>query len=55
MDSKISLQLLKERAKLEKLILEKAPYEIICKKSQELDNLVLIKFKALNKKYESSS
>lgn len=49
MNSNVPLKILKERAKLEKLILKGAPYEQICKKSQELDELIIIQFKAKNK------
>ncbi len=49
MNSNVLLKILKERSKLEKLILKGEPYEKICKKSQELDELIVMQFKVHNK------
>lgn len=52
MDSSISLKKLKLTAKLEKLILEGAPYEKIVRQSKLLDNYVKIQFKQMNESKE---
>ena len=48
-DSSMSLKKLKITAKLEKLILEGAPYEKIVRQSKILDNYVQMQFKQMNK------
>lgn len=52
MDSSMSLKKLKLTAKLEKLILEGAPYEKIIKQNKILDNYVQMQFKQMNKSKE---
>lgn len=49
MNSSISLKKLKANAKLEKLILENAPYEVIVKQSQKLDKYIQMQFNKINK------
>ena len=49
MDSKIILLILKNRAKLEKLIENDAPYEKIIKQSQLLDKYIIIQMNYMNK------
>lgn len=49
MDSKIPLLILKNRAKLLKLINENAPYDKIIKQSKTLDKYLMIKMKYINK------
>ena len=49
MDSKIPLLILKNRAKLLKLINENAPYDKIIKQSKTLDKYLMIKMKQMNK------
>lgn len=50
MDSKICLLVLKNTAKLEKLISENASYEKILKQSQKLDKYILLEMQYINKK-----
>lgn len=50
MDSKIYYLILKNSAKLEKLIEDNAPYEKILKQSQKLDKYVMIQMKCINKR-----
>jgi len=49
MDSKICLLVLKNTAKLEKLILENASYEKILEQNKKLDKYILIEMKYINK------
>lgn len=49
MDSKICLLLLKNTAKLEKLISENASYDKILEQSQKLDKYIAIEMKHINK------
>lgn len=49
MNSSISLKTLKANAKLEKLILENAPYEVIVKQSQKLDKYIIKQMLQINK------
>ena len=48
MDSKLCLLILKNKAKLEKLIYENAPYDKILKQSKKLDKYILKKMKFIN-------
>lgn len=50
MNSSISLKKLKANAKLEKLIMENAPYEKIVRQSQILDKYVQIQLEQMNKR-----
>lgn len=52
MDSSMSLKKLKLTAKLEKLILEGAPYEKIIRQNKILDNYVQMQFKQMNESKE---
>ena len=52
MDSKIPLELLKARAKLERLINQNAPYEKIYKQSKKVDKYIIIQMKFINNKYQ---
>lgn len=52
MDSKIPLELLKARAKLERLINQDAPYEKIYKQSKKVDKYIVIQMKIINNKYQ---
>lgn len=49
MDSKIDYLILKNSAKLDKLIKANEPYEKILKQSQILDKYIIIKMKYINK------
>lgn len=49
MDSKIVYLIMKNTAKLEKLIETNAPYEKIIKQSQKLDKYIMIQMKHINK------
>lgn len=49
MDSKVSLLVLKNTAKLEKLISENASYEKILKQSKKLDKYILLEMQYINK------
>jgi hypothetical protein len=49
MESKISLLILKNKAKLEKLIESEAPYEKILHQSQLLDKYIIKQIIAMNK------
>lgn len=49
MNSSISLKKLKATAKLEKLIMQNAPYEKVVRQSKILDNYIQIQFKQMNK------
>ncbi len=49
MNSKFSLLILKNKAKLEKLIESGAPYEKILHQSQLLDKYIIHQIKAINK------
>lgn len=49
MDSKYSLLILKNKAKLSKLIETNAPYEKILHQSQILDKYIIEQIKAMNK------
>lgn len=49
MDSKIVYLILKNTAKLEKLIEDGAPYDKILKQSKKLDKYIIIQMKSLNK------
>ena len=49
MDSKTIYLILKNTAKLEKLIKSNAPYEKILKQSQKLDKYIMIQMKYMNK------
>lgn len=48
MDSKLCLLILKNTAKLEKLIYENAPYDKILKQSKKLDKYILKKMNFIN-------
>lgn len=50
MDSKIALLILKNKAKLEKLIKNNAPYEKIVEQSQKLDKYIIIQMNYINKR-----
>ncbi len=49
MESNIAYLILKNTARLEKLIKENAPYDKILKQSQKLDKYILIKMRCINK------
>lgn len=49
MDSKTIYLILKNSARLEKLIENDAPYEKILKQSQKLDKYIIIQMKYMNK------
>ena len=49
MDTKIFYLIMKNTAKLEKLIETNAPYEKIVKQSQKLDKYIMIQMKDINK------
>lgn len=49
MDSKTILLILKNKAKLSKMIEEKKPYEKIVKQSQRLDKYIMKQMKSINK------
>lgn len=49
MDSKIIYLIMKNTAKLEKLIESNAPYEKILKQSKKLDKYIMIQMKYINK------
>ncbi len=49
MDSKTIYLILKNTAKLEKLINSNAPYEKILRQSQKLDKYIMIQMKYMNK------
>lgn len=49
MDSKTIYLIIKNTAKLEKLIENNAPYEKIIKQSQKLDKYIMIQMKHINK------
>ena len=49
MDSKTIYLIMKNTAKLEKLIETNAPYEKIIKQSQKLDKYIMIQMKYMNK------
>ena len=49
MESKIIYLIMKNTAKLEKLIETNAPYEKIVKQSQKLDKYIMIQMKDINK------
>lgn len=54
MDSKTVYLIMKNTAKLEKLIKTNAPYEEILKQSQKLDKYILLQMKYMNKTGVSS-
>ncbi len=47
---KLNLLIKKHKAKLNKLIEEKAPYNLILKESQHLDKYIIMQMKIMNKK-----
>ena len=49
MNSRIAYLILKNSAKLNKLIESNAPYEKILKQSRKLDKYIMIKMKCINK------
>lgn len=49
MDSKLIYLIMKNTAKLEKLIESNAPYEKIVRQSKKLDKYILIKMQYINK------
>jgi len=49
MDYNVTLLILKNRAKLEKLIIQNAPYDKILNQSKKLDKYILIQMKLINK------
>lgn len=49
MDSKVCLLVLKNTAKLEKLISENASYDKILKQNQKLDKYILLEMQYINK------
>lgn len=49
MDSKIIYLIMKNTAKLEKLIESNAPYEKIVRQSKKLDKYIMIQMKFMNK------
>ena len=49
MDSRLHYLILKNTARLEKMIESEAPYEKILKQSQKLDKLIMIAMKDVNK------
>lgn len=50
MNLKLELLILKHKAKLNKLIEENAPYNIILKESQHLDKYIIMQMKIINAK-----
>lgn len=50
MEAKLYYLILKNSAKLEKLIENNAPYEKILKQSQKLDEYIVIQMKCINKR-----
>ena len=49
MDTHIAILVIKNRKKLEQMILEKKPYKKVVKQSQILDKYILKQFKVINK------
>lgn len=49
MDYNVTLLILKNRAKLEKLIIQNAPYNKILSQSKKLDKYIMIQMKLINK------